>query len=616
MLSKNTVQQYLDNKPFVVSLVLNFILFASFLGIFYTTFGTTDDVEMQMVLAGKAVLQEPSANLRWTHLFIGYFLSTLYSWFPSIPWYGWYLTLTHFVGMTAILYSVLILKPSLFRVAIYCCLFAIGETALLQELQFTSSSIIIQIGAVFLLFTAFSNPKDKRVKKWAFFSVALFIFGAMIRWDSFLLIVVLGSPLLLYGIFQQAEKRVFNILFCLAIITAAWSVDQVHYLIQNQDKDWADFNEYKKLLSAHDILDYKKPQYNWDATTADDYYYKVGWEYEDYMMFHQWFFADSTVFGLRHFKALQETFQDCPYPEEHIQERLWQFFIETPLKDYVYYCFIILAISFLFMTGNRWLYATLGLSMLLVFALLASLYVYKHLPIRVSYPMSFYLLALAMLFMAHDQEFSLKTKWWSLALLGVLLLSNFKMITNESSKIAHKKIYWAAALDSLNAQEHQLYIGGGDFYMEPLMTPYQSLSDSMFTGFNMVDFGHLANCPTTYKQLENFNIENIHTQAPIDSNIYLLHRYDSPFLKWYASFVLRHYNRYIEYELVQKEVNPIVNIAVYRIKEQIRHIKNSQGINRENMHEFGLKLKDPNEIEEDSSKLRVNYSKEEEFLFK
>ncbi len=144
------------------------------------------------------------------------------------------------------------------------------------------------------------------------------------------------------------------------------------------------------------------------------------------------------------------------------------------------------------------------------------------------------------------------------------------------------------------------------------MTPYQSLEDSLFADFNMLDFGHFANSPNHYQQLANFGIENIHLQAPIDSNIYFVHRYNAPIIPWYINFVERHYDRYIEFELVRRETQ--VDIAIYRIKEQIRVQPNSQGISLSNQEEFGIVPKDPNAVEPDSSKPRINVLIEQPFF--
>ena len=117
------MRKFIQNKPFLSSMLLNLGLFFVFFTVFYCRYGTTDDIEMQMVLAGKGVLQEPSAYLRWTHIFIGQVLSSLYSYLPSFPWYSLYLSLAHFLGMSAVLYSILILKSNLFRLTVFVICF-------------------------------------------------------------------------------------------------------------------------------------------------------------------------------------------------------------------------------------------------------------------------------------------------------------------------------------------------------------------------------------------------------------------------------------------------------------------------------------------------------------
>ncbi|MGH1335971.1 MAG: hypothetical protein ACRBFS_07565 [Aureispira sp.] len=604
------MRSLLQQKPFLSSALLNAFFFGVCLSLLYTRFGTTDDLEMQMVLAGKGLLAESSPNLRWTHLFIGTPLSAAYRAFPSIPWYGWYLTLAHWMGMTAILYSVLLRQSSFLRLGIFLAFFATAEVLLLQELQYTSTALILGTGAVFLLFTAIQQSTDKRRTTWWISATALLLFVEMMRWDAFLLVVILGTPLLLFAILEEKKQAVRHLLLATGILVAAWGLEQSHYLIQNQDLAWEHYNTYKHSLAAHDILDYKKPQYQWSPSTADDYFYQVGWKYEDLVLFQHWFFADSTVYGLQQFKALQKAFQDCPFTEEHTEQRYWQFFISQVWSDYVFYGFLFLFLLLLFTKGNRNWYILLAVQLGLIFAILAFLYVYKHLPERVSYPLAFYLMALGTLF-ANGALLERSTKVKVLATLSLLALSNLKLSSFRSYQTAIEKQHWSAALDSLQAKPEHLYIGGGDFYLQPIMTPYQSLEDTLFDAFNMLDFGHFANSPNHYQQLTNFGIKNIHLQAPLDSNIYFIHRYNASIIPWYINFVERHYNRYIEFELLRKEEQ--VNIAVYRIKERIRKEPNSQGISLSNQEEFGIFPKDPNKIEVDSTKPQINIKSKEPF---
>ena len=616
----NTLQQLaptgymhsqLQQKPFLSSILLNTLLFAICLSLLYTRFGTTDDLEMQMVLAGKSLLAEPSPNLRWTHLFIGTPLATAYRIFPSFPWYGWYLTAAHWLGMTAILYSVLLRQTSFLRLGVFLTFFATAEVLLLQELQYTSSALVLGTGAVFLLFTAIQKSVDNRRQKWWLIATAMLLLVAMMRWDAFLLVVILGTPLLLYAIIEEKKQAIKHLFWATGILVAAWGLEQIHYGLQNQDPAWKHYNTYKHSLAAHDILDYKKPQYQWSASTADDYFYRVGWKYEDLILFQQWFFADSSVYGLRQFKALQNTFQDCPFTEEHIEERYWQFFISFVWSDYVFYGFLFLMLLVIFTKGSRNWYLLLALQMVLILAILAFLYVYKHLPERVSYPLAFYLMGLGTLF-ANGTLLERSTKIKILLALGLLALSNLKLCTFKSYHTATQKQHWMAALDSLQAQPKHLYIGGGDFYLHPVMTPYQSLEDTLFDNFNMLDFGHFANSPNHYQQMKHFGIENIHLQAPIDSTIYFVHRYNAPIIPWYINFVERHYNLYLEFELVRKEEQ--VDIAVYRIKEQIRDEPNSQGISRSNQEEFGIIPKNKQKPVVDSSKPVLPFKSKEPFL--
>lgn len=555
------MRTFLQKQPLLSSLFVNLGLFLLTYTLFYSRFGTTDDIEMQMVLSGKMVLQTPSAYLRYSHIWVGEMLSSLYTFFPAISWYTYCLVSAHFAGMTMLLYSILKLNNTPFRLMTYIALFALGEVVLLQELQFTSASLVLQIGGIALLYWSFSQALIN--KKAVLIAATAMLWASMIRWESFGLGVVLGLPLLLLIIGQQPQKKLLKIAICLSIIGSAWLSNKWHYHVHNQHEDWATFHQYKHLGSGQAILDFHNPNYEWTANTADDYFYKVGWEYGDLQLFKHWFLADSSVYGYAQFEALQYTFGDCPLPTDYRNQKIWDFFIDYPLDDYVYHGFLVLLLCLIFLRGNRWQYSTLLATAILILILLASLYIYTHLPPRVSYGMSFYLMCLAALFFDYNTVMQRQTKIWTLVLIGFLAISSLKKATKSSAEVATQALYATQALDSLQAQPHQLYIGGGDYYLMPLITPFRSMSDSIFEGFNMLDFGHLSNTPTHYQQLANFGIDNIHTTAIDDSTIYLIHRPASSFLSWYTDFVRRHYDKNIELELVRKE--EYLDVAVYRI---------------------------------------------------
>ena len=145
------MQHSLKKYTFLYSILNNFILFILLFLLFDPQYGTTDDSEMQMILSGNHVFNEPYPILRYSSFFIGLFLSKLYEIQGHIPWYGIYLILAHFLGCTLILYTYLKINPSRFKLGYFYCIFLCFEAFLLQELQFTSSALILSFGGIFLL---------------------------------------------------------------------------------------------------------------------------------------------------------------------------------------------------------------------------------------------------------------------------------------------------------------------------------------------------------------------------------------------------------------------------------------------------------------------------------
>ncbi len=68
---------------------------------------TNDDVFMTMIASGTGICTSPDEHLVFTNITIGHLLSCLYTWAPTVPWYGCYLFSIHFAAQVALLYCVL-----------------------------------------------------------------------------------------------------------------------------------------------------------------------------------------------------------------------------------------------------------------------------------------------------------------------------------------------------------------------------------------------------------------------------------------------------------------------------------------------------------------------------
>lgn len=146
-------------ETFWVKLGISIIITGIFFFIIYCTspvvFFINDDENIMYTLAGYYTNGIPG-----DHSFVNYLLgrgiSTLYSWLPSVPWYGVFHVMVLFTSITAIGYT--ILKESSVRkllpilaVCLFACITLLCFTFPVTLMQFTVTSAIAGTAAVALL---------------------------------------------------------------------------------------------------------------------------------------------------------------------------------------------------------------------------------------------------------------------------------------------------------------------------------------------------------------------------------------------------------------------------------------------------------------------------------
>ena len=130
-----------------------FLLFCFFRHLAPFVYQTNDDLFLRMIASGE-ISGTPESRLHFTAYPAGLFLSLLYRYFPSLPWYGLFLCCSFGFAMILVLYVLLrgekTLSGRCITVLLFCMLSYGFLFAHLAELQFTTSAGIAAAGALFL----------------------------------------------------------------------------------------------------------------------------------------------------------------------------------------------------------------------------------------------------------------------------------------------------------------------------------------------------------------------------------------------------------------------------------------------------------------------------------
>ena len=561
------IRRFNISNALFISILAHLFLWILVLFTFDSKYGTTDDLEMEMILSGRNMLLEPSYFLRYTHIFIGYALYQLYQWTDQIPWYGIYLLSTAILGLSAILYASLKLAKNFNGILFHIIVLWSFALFFLVNPQFTSSALLVHFGAIAILYLGLIQPTLK--KRYLIIYVVMSLVGAMMRIETFYLASVLSIPLLL-STTQFSLKQISKVgLILLITWIMASSINAWHYKIQNNDKDWLAYNEYNELLAGQQILDYKHPAYQWNESTADDFFYRIGWTYEDYMLFKQWFMADSDIYDVESFKAMHYSFSDCGYEPSYIIDKLYDLIIGFEFNDYVYSCMLIFLIILIYSKIDRKQKLMLCSTILLIGSIICYLFTTRHIPERVLLPIGFYLLVVASLVRQVPKvEIETNNRIYNIvaAIMIGLSLPSIKQAIFQQHNIADQRKEATIWVDSLAQIDSNItLVGIPSFLFHPYTDPFKWGTDSVIKDFRFLDVGHHANSPNHQRMLDQMMIDDMHQHLVSSDSAYFIHRSDNTLIPWYINYLYRKYDIYCS-------ANPYIsipslNVTLYKIRQ-------------------------------------------------
>ncbi|MFY8000601.1 MAG: hypothetical protein ACOVSW_18555 [Candidatus Kapaibacteriota bacterium] len=305
-------------SPAIVAFGVNAILFALMYTFFKPEFNTGDDKAMMLLAAGKLIALEPTEYLIFINILLGHLLKGLYTIFPHISWYPLLLITGLFAGYTAMLYAILKRRANYGVVALYASAFAIIGGYMLLELQFTMTATVLGFGGIALLLLPVEKAEmdtpllriflNRLQSIPAWLGMALLVLAAMVRWQSFLLVLACVVPLFVVGLLFRQE-RLSRIISCGLLTLASLLALSAEGYHQYRYAHWGNFNylEFNRLYG--EFFDFKRfLRVPWH----EDIIYErlktsAGWSPIDYEMFqNECYFSDS-VYTIEAMQRLLES---------------------------------------------------------------------------------------------------------------------------------------------------------------------------------------------------------------------------------------------------------------------------------------------------------------------
>lgn len=422
-----------------LSLGTNLLLFILLLLLFTPKFMTTDDLRMSFIISGKYGMLEASDYILFSNVLIGKLLKFLFSVFKSDSLYGYYLLTLLFFGNTSINY--MLLKRQGFRngFTYFLLFFFCVSVFMILNLQFTIVACFLAIVGV--LFVASWNNLSEKKDLYLYLGSAFLIASSLVRFDSFILILVLSSFYFLYD-FLKVKKLKLSHYILGAIVGLAFLLQQYSVNCYNSTDRFYEFNAERAKITDYGVQERLTNEELHPALK------QANWSNNDLRMMNNWFFSDTTIYSLENTSKF--TKQCGTGLKEFKLSKLY--LIDDIKENYLLFLLMLLFLMILiFRLGQKKaVIMNVIFCFLLIIGLLSFMFFYmRNPPLRIFFPCIAFLVITPLLFLQDGEGDSLSSKTRKFTYYGFLFLfviisslfvrKNFKVSQNLNVRYAYLK---------------------------------------------------------------------------------------------------------------------------------------------------------------------------------
>jgi hypothetical protein len=548
-------------SPLWTSLLVIGLFVGGTLLAFTPRYETNDDVGMNASVAGRLMFSRPDEHLLYSNFLIGLVLTKCYAVSAAVPWYGGYLLLTAALSLAAMCYVCLSQGVSAWNWVLIASFLLVGGIPLVVLLQFTRVASAAAMAGIFLLA---GSVRGERIGWQTGLAVPFLVVAGLIRYESFLLICLVLSPVIAWMFWQirrwfAAWVPCAVLLGCVVLVFASHRLDAWYY---DRDPDWKEFHRFNALRA--EFTDFGHVEHTPETAPVIE---SVGWLPIDCLMLQYWACLDRERFNVQ---TMQAVVDGVASRSRKPTKPLLELFRQLAQNDEL---LGLLALGILLLMtlsngkGGRFVaLACYGVTA----AVCVLLYEYLRLPARVSCP-AFAACSLTLfLFSSGPRSFGRLGPWTDSALgrRVVLLLVAALFVWRGSAvwqaEVGFREDHRQAALlmKELGPRPNQLYVvWAAAFPYEDLVLPLDS--NFLPRDFKVLGLDARAQTPPIQQRMNEFGVTDLESIAKRAGETYVIcERFNAEMLRVYLQ---AHYGTTVVCDL--RYVNPLLGAAaVWRLK--------------------------------------------------
>jgi hypothetical protein len=505
---------------------------------FTPAYQTNDDATMNLTAAGLLFTDAPDEHLLHTNVLIGLGLKNLYGAAPGVPWYGIYQIAVLTAAAAGCAYALLRVDPSPRQAALVLLIFVVAFLPCLVELQFTKTACLTTVAGLLMFLAPLRGAAPWR---WPadFAAGVLLVFGSLIRFEGFLMALVVVAPLAVVTLWADRVRTLRRAVPVASAVVVAVALHEFNFAYYSRDPAWQDFYAYNAVRA--EITDYGRFEYSEDCRPA---FKAAGWEPIDLLMMTNWFYADPNLYGLSKLREINGAVRPAP------RIPVWLSILRLPvaIADYPSLWRLLAAAACVGLSGATWRSNLLTLTLFLwVFAITAALASYYQIPLRVAFPLFAGALAVAALRPPAEAD-SRASRFAGAGRVAAIVLGGVLVVWTIAGLVV-QNIHRARTLEEstqlLVDMKRELHLGPDTLVvvwadtlpLAKLMTPLGNTK--VLEDVHCVSLSGLWPTPFTERQLARFDIADLYRAITERRDVFLVA--NPKLMQLFGRYVQLHY---------------------------------------------------------------------------
>jgi hypothetical protein len=500
--------------------------------LFTPLYRSNDDVHMDLLLRGLALVSQPDPRIVFSNLLLGRLCVWLYAQAAGLPWYRLIQLALQCLAGTVVVAALVARRRSARAALLVPLYFVVFDLACYVHAQFTVCAATLAAAA--LLWWHERTGRGAALRAPEVGGVAALVgASAAVRWEATLLVLGLALPLVVLRAAEaRRARRLWNHVAAPLGLGALLLVGLVvhDYRSYRAAPGWEAFHLHNWLRG--EFIDFQRGRYD-EGTRA--IFERVGWSANDLAMLKEWFFVDRELYSIEKFRAILDALP--PRAAAQAGERAAR--LREAWSDELYPPMLLAALVPLLL-GPRSRRGWLALA--LTFGAAAAtagwlLLVLRDYPPRVAQPTLAFLCLAGIALGAREPSLRRGARArGALALVLALGAGCWAVVRLEQHSRLAGPLSRALlqALERLERRPNELYVVWGAEFPYELLPPLGRWEE--LRGLNLLGLGTDSSSPRLERRLAQFGIDDLYRALYTRDDVRLISRprLNELFVRWVA----------------------------------------------------------------------------------